>query len=125
MRSTGLLSVGILCFSLAAFGQTQTAPAPQPANNTAQPAPVKHGRSAKGDIGSGSGDIGKGAGKGAGNLAKGTGKGAADIATLHPINGAAEIGKGGVSAGKNVGVGTAKGTGKIAKGTGKAIKKIF
>jgi hypothetical protein len=83
------------------------------------------GRSAGGDVASGSGDIGKGAAKGAGNLASGTGKGAADLVTLHPIDGAASVGKGGVSAGKNIAVGTTKGTGKILKGTGKGIKHIF
>jgi len=49
----------------------------------------------------------------------------ADLATLHPVDAAGAVGKGGASAGKNVAVGTAKGTGKIVKGTGKAIKKIF
>ena len=85
-------------------------------------APTKeNGRSAGGDIGSGSGDVGKGAAKGAGNLAKGTGKGAADLVTLHPINAVGAVGKGGTAAGKNIGVGTVKGTGKIGKG----IKHIF
>jgi hypothetical protein len=89
-------------------------------------APSKErGRSAGGDIGSGSGDIGKGAAKGAGNLAAGTGKGAADLITLHPINAATAVGKGGAVAAKNIGVGTVKGTGKIAKGIGKGIKHIF
>ena len=79
----------------------------------------KKGRSAGGDVASGSGDIGKGAAKGVGNLASGTGKGAVDLVTLHPIDAAASVGKGGVSAGKDVAVGTTKGTGKIAKGIGK------
>jgi hypothetical protein len=83
------------------------------------------GRSAGGDIGSGSGDIGQGAARGAGNLAAGAGKGAADLVTLHPINAAMAVGKGGAAAGKNIGVGTVKGTGKIAKGIGKGIKHIF
>jgi hypothetical protein len=77
------------------------------------------------EIGSGAGDIGKGAAKGAGNLAKGTGKGALDLVTLHPVNAAASVGKGAALAGKDVGVGTVKGTGKIGKGIGKAIKKLF
>jgi hypothetical protein len=55
----------------------------------------------------------------------GTGKGAVDLVTLHPINAAGDIGKGGAKAGKNIGVGAVKGAGKIAKGTGKAIKKVF
>ena len=47
------------------------------------------------EIGSGAGDIGKGAAKGA------------------------------AVAGKDVGVGTVKGTAKIGKGIGKAVKKLF
>jgi len=77
------------------------------------------------EIGSGAGDIGKGAAKGVGNLAKGTGKGALDLVTLHPINAAASVGKGAAVAGKDVGVGAVKGTGKIGKGIGKAVKKLF
>ena len=77
------------------------------------------------EIGSGAGDIGKGAAKGAGNLAKGTGKGALDLVTLHPVNAAASVGKGAAVGGKDVGVGAAKGTGKIGKGIGKAFKKLF
>jgi hypothetical protein len=45
--------------------------------------------------------------------------------TLHPVDAAGAVGKGGASAGKNVAVGTTKGTGKIVKGTGKLIKKPF
>ena len=78
-----------------------------------------------GDVGSGAGDIGKGAGKGAGQAAKGVGKGAADLATLHPVGAAAAVGKGAGKAGKDVGVGTVKGTGKIAKGAGRGIKHVF
>lgn len=115
---TGILSLALLASGLFAYGQTQSTP-------PSQSAPQKHGRSAGGDIGSGTGDIGKGAGKGAGNLAKGTGKGAADLATLHPVDAAGAVGKGGASAGKNVAVGTAKGTGKVVKGTGKILKKPF
>ena len=123
-RSATLVSIALLASGFVAFGQGQGTPQqiPQPAQSTtAKP----HGRSPGGDIGSGTGDIGKGAGKGAGNLAKGTGKGAVDLGTLHPINAAGDIGKGGASAGKNVAVGAGKGTGKIAKGTGRAVKKIF
>ena len=118
-------SVAFAPFLLACLvcGEAQTTTSSnQPA---AQPTVKKHGRSAGGDIGSGSGDIGKGAGKGAGNLATGGAKGAGDLVTLHPLNAAGDIGKGGTSAGKNVGVGAAKGTGKITKGTGKAVKKVF
>jgi hypothetical protein len=81
--------------------------------------------SAKHDIGSGAGDVGKGVGKGAGSAAKGAGKGAADLVTLHPIDAATDLGKGAVGTGKNVGVGAAKGTGKIVRGTGKVFKHIF
>ena len=77
------------------------------------------------EIGSGAGDIGKGAAKGAGNLAKGTGKGALNLVTLHPIDAAASVGKGAVLAGKDVSVGTVKGTGKMGRGIGRAIKKLF
>lgn len=82
-------------------------------------------RSPGGDIGSGSGDVGKGTAKGAGSAAKGVGKGAGDLVTLHPIDAAGDVGKGAVGAGKDVGVGAAKGTGKIAKGTGRGIGKVF
>jgi hypothetical protein len=85
----------------------------------------KKSRSAGGEMASGTGDIGKGAAKGVGNLAVGAGKGAVDLVTLHPIDAAASVGKGGVLAGKNIGVGTVKGTGKIVKGVGKGIKHIF
>jgi hypothetical protein len=119
--------VGILSLALAlgvsAYGQSQSGTTPN--EGTSQSPAQNHGRSAGGDIGSGSGDIGKGAGKGAGDLAKRTGKGAGDLATLHPVGAAGEVGKGAASAGKNVGVGTAKGTGKIVKGTGKLLKKPF
>jgi hypothetical protein len=120
-RRAGILSLALLGSGLSAYGQNpSTTTADQPTRQS-----TVQGRSAGGDIGSGSGDIGKGAGKGAGNLAKGTGKGAADLATLHPVDAAGAVGKGGASAGKNVAVGTAKGTGKIVKGTGKLLKKPF
>jgi hypothetical protein len=48
-----------------------------------------------------------------------------DLATLHPVNAAASVGKGAVVAGKDVGVGSAKGAGKITRGIGKAFKKLF
>lgn len=83
------------------------------------------GRSAGGDVASGSGNIAGGAAKGAGHAAEGVGKGAADLATLHPIDAATDAGKGGVSAGKDVAVGTTKGTGKVFKGIGKGLKHIF
>ena len=92
--------------------------------STDENAPHK-GPGATKDIGSGAGDVGKGAAKGAGDAAKGVGKGAADLVTLHPIDAAGAVGKGALSTGKDVTVGTAKGGGKIVRGVGKAIKKIF
>ena len=91
---------------------------------TVEPAQKKH-TSAKHDVGSGAGDVGKGVGKGVGSAAKGTGKAAGHLVTLHPIDAATDLGKGAAGAGKNIGVGTVKGTGKMLKGTGKAIKHIF
>jgi hypothetical protein len=102
-----------------AYGQQQTTPPPTPPSH-AQPT-----RSPGGEVGSGAGDIGKGAGGAAGNVAKGTGKGAGELVTLHPVKGAGDVGKGvGVGA-KDAGVGAAKGTGKIAKGTGRGVGHIF
>jgi hypothetical protein len=123
--TTGILSITILSFGLGAYGQNPSTTTPNQNQTPSQSVPQKQGRSPGGDIGSGSGDIGKGAGKGAGKLAEGTGKGVGDVATLHPVAGAEAVGKGGASAGKNVAIGTGKGTGKIVKGTGKAIKKVF
>jgi hypothetical protein len=122
-KRAGILSLAVLAFGVGAYGQNPSTTTPN--QDTSHSAPPKQGRSAGGDIGSGSGDIGKGAGKGAGNLAKGTGKGAGDLATLHPVEAAGAVGKGGATAGKDVAVGTAKGTGKVAKGIGKAITKPF
>src|ERR1700680_3504785 len=122
-RRAGILSLALLAFGVSAYGQNQSTTTPKEA--TSPSAGQNQGRSAGGDIGSGSGDIGKGAGKGGGNLAKGTGKGAGDLATLHPVKAAGAVGKGAASAGKDVGVGAAKGTGKILKGTGKGIKHLF
>ena len=115
---------------LSASGQNQSAPqqqAPQTyPNTTTSSAPsMKTGRRPGGDIGSGSGDIGKGAAGGVGNAAKGAGKGAGDLVTLHPLNAAGAVGTGAAKGGKDVGVGAAKGTGKIAKGTGKIITHPF
>jgi hypothetical protein len=116
----GLL-LATLCLAGVAVAQTSDS---TQASDTPQADANVH-TSAKHDVGSGAGDIGKGAAKGAGSAAKGTGKAAADLVTLHPINGATDLGKGAVKTGKNVGVGTVKGTGKILKGTGKAIKHVF
>jgi hypothetical protein len=109
-----LFAAGIL-IAASAFAQ----------NSDTRDAKSKAHNKGKHDIRSGVGDIGKGAGKGAISAGKGTGKAAADLATLHPIDAATDLGKGAVGVGKNVGVGTVKGTGKIIKGTGKAIKHLF
>lgn len=122
---TKLGLITLLLFGFAAVAPSWSQSTSDQNTTTQKTVHAKKGRSAGGDVGSGSGDIGKGAAKGAGNLASGTGKGAADLATLHPVNAAGAVGKGGASAGKNIGVGTAKGTGKIAKGVGKGIKHIF
>ena len=131
-----------LAFGLTAPGQNSTpaqAPAAQPqasqlkpaASTSAQPGSVTppQGQKAKpgagGDIGGGSGDIGKGVGKGAGKAAEGVGKGTGDLVTGHPVGAAENVGKGAGEAGKDIGVGAVKGTGKIGKGTGKLLAKPF
>ena len=134
--------IGLLALVFALCGQnvpgqnSQTQPAPQPADtsqpSTQQPSAKKpstqqkHPETSPGaEAGKGAGDIGKGTAKGAGAAAKGVGKGAGDLVTLHPLNAAGDVSKGAVGAGKDVGVGAVKGTGKIAKGTGRGIGKIF
>lgn len=109
------------------FGQdSQTQKAPQPTNTSqSSTKQAPHQSSPAGDVGRGAGDIGKGTAKGAGAAAKGVGKGAGDLVTLHPLDAAGNVAKGGAIAGKDVGVGAAKGTGKIAKGTGRGIGKAF
>ena len=124
--------IALLALAFAISGQSaaaqagQTQPPPQH-TDTSQPSTVQqpHQGSAGGDVGRGAGDIGKGTAKGAGAAAKGVGKGAGDLVTLHPLDAAGNVGKGGAMAGKDVGVGAAKGAGKIAKGTGRGIGKIF
>jgi len=125
--SIAVLAGAFLLCTLNAHGQnSQTQPAPQPAP-TAQLSGGQgaHQSSPGGDVGKGAGDIGKGAAKGTGAAAKGVGKGVGDLVTLHPIDAAGNVAKGGADAGKDIGVGTAKGTGKIAKGTGRGIGKLF
>src|SRR5580693_5920938 len=117
--------VAFLLFALAVVVPSQAASDQSSAANPKSGHSQKKGRSPGGDVASGTGDIGKGAAKGAGNLAVGAGKGAVDLVTLHPIDAAASVGKGGVVAGKDVTVGTVKGTGKIGRGIGKAVKKLF
>jgi len=120
-----LLIFGLVATAAAPRATAQTANSGQSAAENHKAHHEKKSRSAGGEIGSGSADIGKGAAKGAGNLAAGAGKGAVNLVTLHPIDAAASVGKGGVVAGKDVAVGTTKGTAKIVTGVGKGIKHIF
>ena len=112
---------GCVLLGLALCGSGQQPPAEQ----TSTPGVKSQGPGAGHDIGSGAGDVGKGAAKGTGELAKGTAKAAGDLVTLHPIDATAALGKGAVVAGKDATVGTAKGAGKITRGIGKGLKKIF
>jgi hypothetical protein len=124
--------IAILALAFAISGQmapgqdSQPQPAPQHTEKT-QPSSANqpHQSSPGGDVGSGAGDIGKGTAKGTGAAAKSVGKGAGDLVTLHPVDAAGNVAKGGAVAGKDVGVGAAKGTGKIAKGTGRGIGRVF
>jgi hypothetical protein len=116
----GLFLFTTICLAGIAIGQTS--------DNTEQIPSKSESNvrtSAKHDVGSGAGDIGKGAAKGVGSAAKGTAKAAGDRVTLHPIGAATDLGVGAAKTGKNVGVGAVKGTGKILKGTGKAIKHLL
>lgn len=125
-------SIALLLLAFAIYGQqapgqnSQTQPLPQH-TDTSQPSTQQppHQGSPGGDVGRGAGDIGKGTAKGVGAAAKGVGKGAGDLVTLHPVDAAGNVAKGGAVAGKDIGVGAAKGTGKIVKGTGRGIGKIF
>ena len=117
--------VAVPLFALAVAVPSHAASDQSSSANPTNAHPQKKHRSAGGEVASGTGDIGKGAAKGAGNLAAGAGKGAVDLVTLHPIDAAVSVGKGGVVAGKDVSVGTVKGTGKIVTGVGKGIKHIF
>ncbi len=109
---------------LASFAWAQQGADQPPQSGDQKTEQHKHPGAGK-DIGSGAGDVGVGAAKGTGAAAKGVGKGAVDLATLHPVNAAASVGKGAAVAGKDVGVGSAKGAGKITRGIGKAFKKLF
>jgi len=111
MRQVLLIPVVVMC----AWAQSQ------PDGNVRR----GHGRGAAKEMASGAGDLGLGAAKGAGNLAKGAGRGVVDLATLHPINAAASLGRGAGAAAKDAGVGALKGTAKIGLGVGKAFKKLF
>jgi hypothetical protein len=125
LRLNSAMNIGLFLATawLAGIAAAQTSDSTQ-SSSSAQ-AETSVGTSAKHDVGSGAGDIGKGTAKGVGSAAKGTGKAAGDLVTLHPINAATDLGKGAAKTGKNVGVGAVKGTAKIFKGTGKAIKHLF
>jgi hypothetical protein len=112
--SVRLFSLAILLTGIAT-AQTSPPPAAPPAaaQPARQPAGKKHS-SAGHDIGSGAGDIGKGAAKAA-----------LDLVTLHPINAATDLGKGAAGAGRNAGTGAVKGSGKVLKGTAKALRHLF
>jgi hypothetical protein len=84
----------------------------------------KVGTSPGKDVGKGGEDVGKGAAKGAGSLGKGTAGAAGNLATLHPGNAAADLGKGAAGVGKDVGVGAGKGAGKIGEGSAKGVGKL-
>ena len=84
----------------------------------------KAGTSPDKDMGKGAEDVGKGTAKGAGSLGKGTAGAVGNVATLHPGNAAADLGKGAAGAGKDVGVGAGKGAGKIGEGSAKGIGKL-
>jgi hypothetical protein len=122
-----LFALAFATCSQNAHGQDSQAQPPTQHTDTSQPSTEQkpHQSSPGGDVSRGAGDIGKGTAKGAGAAAKGVGKGAGDLVTLHPLDAAGNVGKGGAVAGKDVGVGAAKGTGKMAKGTGRGIGKIF
>ncbi len=98
-------------------GSAQTQPATQHKKHKAGTSPGK-------DVGKGGEDIGKGAAKGAESLGKGTAGAAGNLATLHPVNAAADLGKGAAGAGKDIGVGAGKGAGKIGEGSVKGVGKV-
>ena len=121
--SKPLIALFILAFAIGAqnaLGQSSQSQPPQQPTGTSQPSTGQQPRQASpgGDVGRGAGDIGKGTAKGAGAAAEGVGKGAGDLVTLHPLDAAGNVGKGGATAGKDIGVGA-------AKGTGRGIGKIF
>jgi hypothetical protein len=65
------------------------------------------------DIGSGAATIGKGTAGAVGNLATG-----------HPVNAAASLGKGVGKGGTRVAIGAGKGAYKVSKGVGVGLKKL-
>jgi hypothetical protein len=108
--------------ALASTAFAQSSPTDPPAKTEKAKKPKK---GAAAEVGSGVGNAAGGIAKGAGSAVSGAAKGAVDLATLHPIDGAAAIGTGAAKAGKDVTVGSVKGVGKIGEGVGKALKKIL
>src|SRR5579863_9108491 len=115
----------IICLALVMAAFAQSSPDDTNAQQPHSAKPKKPKKGAASEVGSGAGSIAGGTAKGAGHAAQGVGKGVADVATLHPVDGAAAIGTGAAKAGKDVTVGTVKGVGKIGKGVGHALGKIF
>ena len=112
----------LIVFVLPGFCQTNT----QQESSTATQSSVRKDQSKTPgkEIGHGGEDIGKGAAKGSVDLGKGVVGGAGNLATGHPIDAGASVGKGAIGFGKNVGVGAGKGTYKIGKGIGGLFKKL-
>jgi hypothetical protein len=63
-------------------------------------------------------------GAGAANIGKGTAGAVGNLATGHPINAAASLGKGVGKGGTQVAMGAGKGVGKLGKGVGVGLKKL-
>src|SRR5258708_33816715 len=87
---------------------TQTQLAKKDKKQKGQPGPGK-------EVGKGGEDIGKGAGKGAGSRGKGKTGAAGNLATLHPGNAAADLGKDAAGSGMDVDAGTGKGEDQLGK----------
>lgn len=123
MRAFRGAAVVFFLLSLCAWAQASQEQDTRSTDRSAQQGRPQPG--AAREMASGAGNIGVGAAKGAGHLALGTARGVGSLATLHPVDAAAEVGKGAGSAGKDVAVGTVKGTAKIGRGLGRVIRKIF
>jgi len=117
-----LLSLSLPAFARAANphqdqGTAQTQSAQKDQKEKAATSPAR-------EVGKGGGGVGEGAAKGAGSLGKGSARAAGNLATLHPGNAAADLGKGAAGAGKDVGVGTGKGAVKMGKGSARGLGKL-
>jgi hypothetical protein len=126
MRNTSLICAVLF---LAALSFAQSPPSGDTSTGAEQTSKhtkkQKKQKGAAAEVGSGVGTTATGVAKGAGHTAEGVGKGAADLATLHPVDAGAAVGKGAAKGGEDVAAGSAKGVGKISKGVGHALKKIF